>query len=148
VGFFNAMADLPPRVAKTCRPTSRAREAIGARPGLNERYVREWLGRWSPTGLWITIRGTAPTPGLEFVGRDFVWRVPLHVPRAKRNQCLHGFDHHDHHQIAVAKIDADRDAFRQPVKQPPQRIFLEAQERAAIHFEIGQEMLWILLTTP
>src|SRR5260221_5379342 len=52
VGLFDAMADLP----------AAGSEAIAAHSGLNERYVREWLGRWSPAGLWITSRGTAPTP--------------------------------------------------------------------------------------
>jgi hypothetical protein len=79
-------------------------------PAAGRCYVREWLGRWSPTGLWITTRGTAPTPGLEFVGRDFVRCVPFHIPRAKKS-ILNVFDHHDHHQIVVVKIDADGDAF-------------------------------------
>ena len=34
VGLFDAMADLP----------AAGSEAIAARSGLNERYVREWLG--------------------------------------------------------------------------------------------------------
>ena len=37
-GLFDAMADL--------RPSTSAQ--IAATAGLNERYVREWLGPWSP----------------------------------------------------------------------------------------------------
>ena len=48
VGLFDAMADMP----------AASSEAIAARSGLNERYVREWLGRWSPAGLWITTHET------------------------------------------------------------------------------------------
>ena len=52
-GLFDVMADMP----------AAGSEAIAARCGLNERYVREWLGAMVASGgLWITTHETAPMP--------------------------------------------------------------------------------------
>jgi 2-polyprenyl-3-methyl-5-hydroxy-6-metoxy-1,4-benzoquinol methylase len=54
VGLFDAMADLPPADS----------EAIAARSGLNERYVREWLGAMVAAGV------------VDYDSRDSTYALP------------------------------------------------------------------------
>ena len=55
VGLFDAMADMP----------AAGSEAIAARSGLNERYVREWLGAMVSSG------------DVDYDPRDGTYALPL-----------------------------------------------------------------------
>ena len=53
VGLFDAMADMP----------AASSEAIAARSGLNERYVREWLGAHLTLDVGIHLWADCPPNG-------------------------------------------------------------------------------------